>query len=177
LALRTQQVLAHESGVANTVDPLAGSFLIEHLTDEIERRAQEYLDRIEAMGGALAAIERGYLQAEIHEAAYQAQRRIEARQALVVGVNAYQSDEPMRLERLRVDPAIEQRQRQRLAEVRSRRDPAAVGALLGRLASAAEGTENLIPVILACVEADVTLGEICGRLRSLWGEYRPTTAV
>jgi methylmalonyl-CoA mutase, N-terminal domain len=177
LALRTQQILAHETGVANTVDPLAGAFLIEHLTDEIESRAAAYLETIDSMGGALAAIERGYMQAEIHEAAYRAQQDVESGRAIVVGVNAYDSREPLRLERLKVDPETEVRQREHLAQVRARRDSGRAEATLGRLSAAAEQDENLIPIIIACVEAEVTLGEICGRLRSLWGEYRPVTVV
>jgi methylmalonyl-CoA mutase, N-terminal domain len=177
LALRTQQILAHETGVANTVDPLAGAFLIEHLTDEIESRAASYLETIDSMGGALAAIERGYMQAEIQEAAYRAQQDVESGRAIVVGVNAYDSREPVRLERLKVDPAIEVQQRQHLAQLRARREADRVEAELARLSAAAEGNENLLPILIACVEADVTLGEICGRLRRIWGEYRPVTTV
>jgi methylmalonyl-CoA mutase, N-terminal domain len=177
LALRTQQILAHETGVANTVDPLAGAFLIEHLTDEIESRAGAYLETIDSMGGPLAAIERGYMQAEIHEAAYRAQQDVESGRAIVVGVNAYDSREPLRLERLKVDPEIEVQQREHLAQVRARRDSGRAEATLARLGAAAEQDENLLPIIIDCVEADVTLGEICGRLRRLWGEYRPVTVV
>jgi methylmalonyl-CoA mutase N-terminal domain/subunit len=177
LALRTQQILAHETGVANTVDPLAGAFLIEHLTDEIESRAAAYLETIDTMGGALAAIERGYMQAEIQEAAYRAQQDVESGRAIVVGVNAYDSREPVRLERLKVDPAIEGQQRQHLAQLRARREADRVEAELARLSAAADGNENLLPILIACVEADVTLGEICGRLRRIWGEYRPVTTV
>jgi methylmalonyl-CoA mutase N-terminal domain/subunit len=177
LALRTQQILAHETGVANTVDPLAGAFLIEHLTDEIESRAGAYLETIDSMGGPLAAIERGYMQAEIHEAAYRAQQDVESGRAIVVGVNAYDSREPLRLERLKVDPEIEVQQREHLAQVRAGRDSGRAEAALARLSAAAEKDENLLPIIIDCVEADVTLGEICDRLRRLWGEYRPVTVV
>jgi len=173
VALRTQQIIAHESGVADTIDPLAGSYLIEHLTDEIEARARQYLDRIDAMGGALAAIERGYIQAEIHESAYRAQQAIERGQATVVGVNRFQTDEPVRLEVLRVDPTVEARQRRRLAEVRARRDASRVASVMDRLRRAAEGDENLVGVFVEAVEAEVTLGEICAMLRRVWGEYRP----
>jgi len=172
VALRTQQVLAHESGVADTIDPLAGSYLIEHLTDEIERQARDYLDRIEAMGGALAAIERGFMQHEIHEAAYQTQRAIERGEALVVGVNSFQVEEPVRLEAQQVDPNIEAGQRQRLAAVRARRDVGRAASLLALLREAAADETNLVTVLVECVEADVTLGEICGALRQVWGEYR-----
>src|SRR3990172_1231401 len=172
VALRTQQVLAHESGVADTIDPLAGSYLIETLTNEIERQARDYLDRIQAMGGALAAIERGFMQQEIHEAAYQTQRAIERGEALVVGVNSFQVEEPVRLEAQQVDPNIEAGQRQRLAAVRARRDVGRAASLLALLREAAADETNLVTVLVECVDADVTLGEICGALRQVWGEYR-----
>jgi methylmalonyl-CoA mutase N-terminal domain/subunit len=172
VALRTQQILAHESGAADTVDPLAGSYAVEALTDEIERRAEDYLEKIDSLGGAIAAIERGFIQAEIQEAAYRAQKAVEEREQVVVGMNEFVSGEPPELETLQVDPAIEQRQKDRLQALRSRRDGSRASALLGGLASAAQGSENLMPVILECVENDLTLGEICGALRDLWGEYR-----
>jgi len=175
VALRTQQILAHESGVAATVDPLAGSYLLEHLTDEIERRAEEYLARIAALGGALNAIEHGFLQNEIHEAAYAAQRAVETGHKVVVGVNRYQTRSPISIERLRADPSIEEAQRQHLAQIRARRDPARVANMLGALASSAHGRENLMPTLIECVEQQVTLGEICGTLRSVWGAYRPAS--
>jgi len=175
LALRTQQILAYESGVANTVDPLAGSYAIEALTDEIESEAGRYLDQIEAAGGALAAVESGFMQREIQQAAYRAQQAIEANEALVIGLNSYRSELDPPLERLRVDPAIESTARQRLAELRSRRDAAAVQAALGALRSAASGETNLMPPLLVAVSARATLGEICGTLRELWGEYRPSS--
>jgi len=177
LALRTQQILAHEAGVADTVDPLAGSYAIEALTDELEAAARDYLDKIEAMGGALQAVESGYIQREIQEAAYQAHLALERNEALVVGVNAYQSEEAQSVDVLRVDPAIGQEQQAHLAEVRARRDPRRVEALLGELGEAAEGSDNLMPHFIECVEADVTLGEICGRLRQIWGEYRPAVTI
>ncbi len=173
VALRTQQIIAHESGVADSVDPLAGSYLIEHLTDEIERQAVEYLRKIDELGGALAAIEQGYIQGEIQEAAYRYQRAIEAGEETVVGVNAFQVDERLELERLKVDPAIEEGQRSRLAELRQRRDAPRVSELLAQLESAARGSENLLPLFVTCVENDITLGEICGLLRQVWGEYQP----
>lgn len=172
VALRTQQILAHESGVADSVDPLAGSYLIETLTDEIEARAKSYLGQIEDLGGALAAIENGYIQGEIHQAAYQAQMQIEQEDAIVVGVNAFQSDEPLRMERLRVDPEIEAEQRARLEQLRARRQECEATDRLEKLEQAAEGDENLMPHFIACVQADVTLGEICQRLREVWGEYQ-----
>ncbi len=173
VALRTQQILANESGVADTVDPLAGSYAVEALTDEIERRAEEYLSKIDALGGAIAAIERGYVQAEIQEAAYRAQKAVEDREQIVIGVNEYTDREQPDLETLQVDPAIEQRQKDRLQAIRARRDPSRSAELLGRLSTAAKGSDNLMPVILECVEAELTLGEICGVLRDIWGEYRP----
>jgi methylmalonyl-CoA mutase N-terminal domain/subunit len=175
VALRTQQVIAYESGVADSIDPLAGSYLIENLTDEIEKRAQAYIDKIDAMGGALKAIEEGYVQAEIQEAAYRFQQAVERGEEIVVGLNAFHIDEQMELERLKVDPAIEQAQRARLADLRARRDEVRVSELLGQLEMAARGTENLMPVFIACVENDITLGEICRVLRDLWGEYQSPT--
>jgi methylmalonyl-CoA mutase N-terminal domain/subunit len=172
VALRTQQILAHESGVADTVDPLAGSYAVEALTDEIERRAEEYLRKIDSLGGAIAAIERGYVQAEIQEAAYRAQKAVEDREQIVIGVNEYADREQPDLETLHVDPAVEQRQKDRLQAVRARRDPSRAAGLLGTLAAAAKGSENLMPILLECVEGDLTLGEICGVMRDIWGEYR-----
>lgn len=177
VALRTQQIIAHESGVADTIDPLAGSYQIEHMTDEIEQRAQDYLDKIDDLGGALAAIETGYIQREIHDAAYQCQQEIERGDTTVVGVNTFQSDAPMTLERLVVDPAIEITQRQRLADIRRLRDQQRADDLLDQLTHAAVGDENLMPLFIVCVEAQLTLGEICDRLREVWGEYEPPVTI
>jgi methylmalonyl-CoA mutase, N-terminal domain len=173
VALRTQQVIAYESGVADTIDPLAGSYVIEYLTDEVERRAGEYIQRIDDIGGALAAIEQGYIQDEIQNAAYAFQQALERNEETVVGVNAFQVDEQVELERLKVDPAIEQDQRLRLSELRARRNAPRAAELLAQLESAARTGDNLMPVMIACVENDLTLGEICGVLRGLWGEYQP----
>ena len=173
VALRTQQILASESGVADTVDPLAGSYAVEALTDEIERRAEEYLRKIDELGGAIAAIEHGFIQAEIQEAAYRAQKAVEDREQIVIGVNEYADRAQPDLETLHVDPAVEQRQKDRLQAVRARRDPSRAAELLGRLSTAARGSENLMPVLLECVEGNLTLGEICGVMREIWGEYRP----
>jgi methylmalonyl-CoA mutase N-terminal domain/subunit len=173
VALRTQQIIAHESGVADSIDPLAGAYLIEHLTDEIENRANAYLRKIDDMGGALPAIERGYIQGEIQTVAYEAQMAVERGDEVVVGVNAFQVQESVDLERLKVDPEIEVQQKARLAELRSRRDAEKVSALLARLESAAVGSENLLPLFIECVENDITLGEICHVLRRAWGEYQP----
>jgi methylmalonyl-CoA mutase N-terminal domain/subunit len=178
IALRTQQVIASESGVADTVDPLAGSYLIEHLTDEIERRAGDYIHKIDGMGGAMAAIERGYVQQEIADAAYRHQQAVECGEQIVVGVNKFAvEEETTQLARLVVDPTIEAQQRERLSALRSRRDDERVSALLSRIESAAQGDENLMPLFVEAVENDVTLGEICGILRKVWGEYRPVMRV
>ena len=177
VALRTQQIIAHESGVADTIDPLAGSYLIEYLTDEIERRAFEYIDRIDKMGGALAAIDQGFIQGEIHEAAFRYQKAVENKEEILVGVNAFRIEEERELERLEVDPAIEEAQRSRLAAIRQRRDPTRTNELLNRLERAALGTENLMPLFITSVENDITLGEICGVLRRRWGVYQPPAAV
>jgi methylmalonyl-CoA mutase N-terminal domain/subunit len=177
VALRSQQIIAHEAGVANTVDPVAGSYAIEELTDTLELKAQEYLDRIADLGGALKAIESGFIQREIHEAAYQTQKRIEAGEQTVVGVNAYRSDTATKLETLRVDPAIENRQRERLRQLRQGRDRSLVRTRLSEIAAAAKGDDNLMPLFIAAVEDQATLGEICGQLRSVWGEYRPPSTL
>lgn len=177
IALRTQQVIAYESGVADTVDPLAGSYAIEELTTEIERRAVAYIGKIDAAGGMLRAIETGYVQREIQEAAYAYQRAIESNDAIVVGLNRFQTEEETSLPTLRVDPAIEQAQIERLRAVRERRDSEAAESALVQLDEAANGTENILPRILNCVEAYVTVGEISHRLRRIWGEYRESVTV
>ncbi len=174
VALRTQQVIAHESGVADSIDPLAGSFLIENLTDEIEHQALEYLQKIDDMGGALSAIEQGYIQGEIQEAAYQYQQAVESQEQIVVGVNQFESQEDIELERLSVDPSIEFNQRERLAKLRAGRDGQRVNDLLSQLENAAKSNDNLLPIFVECVENDLTLGEICNVLRGVWGEYQPT---
>jgi len=177
LALRTQQVVAHESGVADTVDPLAGSYAVESLTSEVEARALDYIEKIDAMGGMLRAIETGYVQREIQEAAYQYQRAVERKEALVVGVNSFRVEEEPPVPVLRIDPAVESAQVERLRALRERRDGARVEATLARLEEAARGTENLLPRILACVEAYATVGELSHRLRRVWGEYREALTV
>jgi methylmalonyl-CoA mutase N-terminal domain/subunit len=180
VALRTQQIIAYESGVADSIDPLAGSYLIEHLTDEIEEGASDYIAKIDGMGGALQSIERGYMQNEIQNAAYAAQQAIEKKEQIVVGVNQFQVDEELTLERLSVDPAIEAAARERLKSLRETRDGRRVTELLSRLENMARGTPalsraegwNLIPLFIECVENDITLGEICNTLRGVWGEYQ-----
>jgi len=173
VALRTQQIIAFESGVAETIDPLAGSYIIEHLTDEIERQVQDYIRKIDEMGGALAAVASGYIQREIQEAAYRTQQEIESDEMIVVGVNAFHTDLSVNLKRVEFNPVVENTQRQRLEQVRRRRDPKHIADLLARLSQAAEGDENMMPLFIECVEADLTLGEICRRLREVWGEYQP----
>ena len=171
VALRTQQIIAYESGVADSVDPLAGSYLIEYLTDEIEKGASDYIAKIDDMGGALQAIEKGFMQNEIQNAAYAAQQAIEKKEQIVVGVNQFTVDEERTLERLSVDPAIEAAARERLKALRENRDQNVTEQLLEKLKFAAQGTENLMPLFVECVENDITLGEICNTLREVWGEY------
>jgi methylmalonyl-CoA mutase N-terminal domain/subunit len=177
IALRTQQIIAYESGVADTIDPLAGSYVIEYLTDEITRLAGAYIQKVDDLGGALAAIESGYLQNEIQDAAYQYQKAIESKKQVVVGVNQFQTAETLQLERLKVDPSIEQNQRAQLAELRQQRDAARVAELLGQLESTARSTENLMPILITCMENDLTLGEVCGVLRRVWGEYQSSSLI
>ena len=177
VALRTQQIIAHETGAADTIDPLAGSYLIEYLTDEIQRRAGVYIEQIDAFGGALAAIDRGFVQNEIQSAAYNYQQTVENGDEILVGVNAFQVDEEIELEQLKVDLAVEVSQRARLEALRADRDAGRVGELLGHLETNARTKENLMPVFIECVENGVTLGEICGLLRGLWGEYEPPTGI
>src|ERR1044071_9148475 len=177
LALRTQQVVAFESGVADTVDPLAGSFAVEQLTNEIEARALDYLQKIDAMGGMLHAIEIGYVQREIQEAAYQFQRAVETDDAVVVGVNRFRSEDRTEVPTLRIDPEVERAQVERVRSVRARRDAQAWETALAKLEEAARGTGNVLPHILECVEAFATVGEISNRLRGVWGEYRESVTV
>ena len=171
-ALRTQQVLAHESGVANTVDPVAGSWAIESMTDALERDARAILARIDRLGGTLAAIESGTIQREIQDAAYESQRAVEAGARIVVGVNRYANDERPAPDVHTIDPAIESRQVERVRAVRAGRDAARTGAALDDVGRAARDGSNLVPVVIAAVEAHATLGEIADALRSVFGEYR-----
>ncbi|MCD4739012.1 MAG: methylmalonyl-CoA mutase family protein [Anaerolineae bacterium] len=179
LALRTQQLIAYESGVADTVDPLAGSYQIEQLTNEIERRAFEYIDAIDELGGAAQAVELGYMQSEIAEAAYRAQRAVERGTQVIVGVNKFQQEaEGIDLEQLQVDPAIEENQRRQLAAVRAARDSERAAAALSRIEEAARTEQvSLMPLFINAVRADCTLGEICGVLRDIWGEYQPKVVI
>ena len=177
LALRTQQIIAHESGVADTPDPLAGSYYIETLTDQLEKAAQDYLDQIDAMGGALAAIEAGFPQRQIQEAAYRVQREVEAGERIVVGVNRFRDDEVHTPELQRIDPKAEREQVQRVQRVRAERDPAAWSGAMERLGNAADTTDNLLPPIIDAVKAHATLGEISDRLRVGFGEHRELITV
>jgi methylmalonyl-CoA mutase N-terminal domain/subunit len=173
IALRTQQIIAHESGVTAAADPLAGSYLVEWLTNEIETRARKYLGQIETMGGALRAIELGFFQQEIGRRAWEHQQAIERGDKIIVGVNAYQTPEASEMKLLRVDPAVREEQIARLRALRQRRDNARVGELRQQLETAAAGKENLMPYIITCVENLVTLGEISDSLRKVFGVYKP----
>ncbi len=177
LALRTQQVIAHESGVCDTVDPLGGSYFVEALTTEIERGARAYLERIAALGGAVRAIERGFQQREIHEAAYAWQRRVESGEETVVGVNRFTEEDGERPPVLRVDEAQRERAVDRLRAWRAGRDGAATAAALDAVERAAAGDDNVVPHVLAAVERHATLGEISDRLRKVFGVYRETFAL
>jgi methylmalonyl-CoA mutase, N-terminal domain len=174
LALRTQQVIAHETGVVNTADPLGGSYYLEQLTTELERQANEYFDRIEQLGGVIAAIEENFFQREIAEASFRYQSEVEAEQRVIVGVNRYQLDEEQQLEILRIDPALEQKQIERVQAVRARRDSAAVESALAELKRAAEGDTNLMEPIMAASRVFTTMGEMCEALRDVWGIWRET---
>jgi methylmalonyl-CoA mutase N-terminal domain/subunit len=172
IALRTQQIIAHESGVANTVDPFAGSYHIEKLTNEIEAGVRDLLTRIDAMGGTLAAIEAGYIQRQIQDSAYKAQLAIDAGEAVVVGVNRYTTDEPDRIDVFSLAAELEQQQRGRVQAIRARRDQSRWKAAIEGVAHAAAGTDNLVPAIVAAVEADATVGEIADAMRGVFGEFK-----
>jgi methylmalonyl-CoA mutase N-terminal domain/subunit len=172
LALRTQQVLAYESGVADGVDPLAGSYLVESLTNTIEEEARGYIERIDSLGGALAAIEQGFPQREIQESSYRYQKDIEGGKRSVVGVNKFVSPYPKMTGLLRLDPEVAKRQRERLAQVKRERDSERVSIALKRLEEVARGTDNTMPPFLDCVEAYATIGEMCDVLRGVFGEQK-----
>jgi methylmalonyl-CoA mutase N-terminal domain/subunit len=173
LALRTQQIIAHESGVADVVDPLGGAYAIEHLTDELESRADQYLRRIDELGGMVEAIRKGFPQQEIQDASYQAQRALESKESIVVGVNEFVTEEPPPADLLRVDQSVQERQAERLKQLRSeRRNEATRRALAAIRAAAKSEGENLIPLLLDAVKVDATLGEISDALREVFGEHR-----
>jgi methylmalonyl-CoA mutase N-terminal domain/subunit len=177
IALRTQQLIAYESGVTDTVDPLAGSYYVEELTREIEERVEGYIKKIDEMGGAPAAIEKGYIQREIQDSAYHYQREIEKEERVVVGVNRFQAAEEKPTNLLRVDPAVRISQIDKLKKLKSERDEGTVKENLAQLKQAAEGSENLMPPILDAVKAYATLGEICDVMREVYGEYQQVTTV
>jgi methylmalonyl-CoA mutase N-terminal domain/subunit len=177
LALRTQQILAYESGVTETPDPLAGSYYVESLTNGLEAAANDYLKEIEALGGTLAAIESGYQQRQIQESSYQVQRAIESGSKVVVGVNKFRDEETSTPPIQRIDPEGERRQVARVQKIRAERDAAQWAASLARLEEAARGDENLMPPIIDAVKAYATVGEICDRLRGVWGEHRELITV
>jgi methylmalonyl-CoA mutase N-terminal domain/subunit len=174
VALRTQQIIAHESGVAETPDPLGGSYYVEFLTDEIEERARKYIERIDGMGGAVVAIEKGFMQREITESAFSYQKEVEAKKRTVVGVNDFQSEEEVPMKLLQIDPTIEKKLVEQLKRVKKQRNEAKTQKALGSLQRAAERENvNLTPLILEAVKEYATLGEICGTLREVFGEYKP----
>jgi methylmalonyl-CoA mutase, N-terminal domain len=176
LALRTQQVLAYETDVTTTVDPFAGSYVVESMTDELEAAALALMRQIEDRGGAVRAIEQGFQKGEIERSAYGIAREIESGERVIVGVNRFQSEEEEPYEPLRVDPAIEQQQRERLARLRDERDAAAVTGALAALRKAAEGTDNVLPPMKDALRARATVGEVCDALRDVWGTYTPAKA-
>ncbi|MBM4330856.1 MAG: methylmalonyl-CoA mutase [Deltaproteobacteria bacterium] len=177
LSLRTQQIIAHESGVTDTVDPLGGSYYIENLTDEIEKRAGDYIAKIDQVGGAVAAIEKGYIQQEVQESSYRYQKEIESAKKILVGVNKFQVKEPPVKGLLKVDPRVRKVQVKRLEELRGSREPKRVAASLEEMKKIAQGQGNLMMPILECVRAYCTLGEICDVLRGVFGEYEPIVTV
>jgi methylmalonyl-CoA mutase N-terminal domain/subunit len=175
IALRTQQVLAHETGVASTIDPLGGSYYVEELTNRLEAEAYDYFDRISKLGGVIPAIKENFFQREIAEASFRFQREVEARHRVIVGVNRYEEPEDEGIELLHIDPAFEQKQVERVTGLRSRRDSAAVEQALARLKrDAADENTNLMPAIIDASKAYATMGEMCEALRDVWGVWRET---
>jgi methylmalonyl-CoA mutase N-terminal domain/subunit len=177
IALRTQQVLQHEAGTTATADPLGGSFYIESLTDDLERRAWELIERVDGLGGAVDAVEQGFVQGEIEEAAFRWQQQVESGERPIVGVNAYVAESEQPIELQQIDPEAERRQLERTAKVRAERNAAEADAALARVQEAARGTENLLVPMRHALHARCTVGEICGVLRAEWGEHdRPRSA-
>jgi methylmalonyl-CoA mutase, N-terminal domain len=172
IALRTQQLIAYETGVADIIDPLAGSYAVEALTLEIEKKATEYIQKIEDMGGAIKAIESGYMQGEIADSAYQYQKEIETKKRIIVGINQFQIEEEPLRNILRIKPEMERYQKEKLSKVKHERNNAKVKETLATLKKAAIGTENLVPPILEAVKAYASLGEISDTLREVFGEHR-----
>lgn len=177
IALRTQQIIGYESGVADTIDPLAGSYYVENMTNRLEKEAVDYINKIDDMGGAVKAIEQGYIQREIQDSSYNAQQEIEAERRVIVGVNKFQVEENNKSEIMKVDPAVGESQARRLKELREKRNNQEVQERLSELRRIANTDENLIPAIYQAVKAYATLGEICNVLRDVYGEYRPTEIV
>jgi methylmalonyl-CoA mutase N-terminal domain/subunit len=177
IALRTQQIIASESGVANTIDPVAGSYCIESLTTQIERQVQAYFDRIEKLGGMLRAIERGWVQQEIQNAAYDYQRAVDTGEATVVGVNRFTREDDPPIPTQHIDEALERKQVDRLRALRARRDPGPWQQSLNRIRDHARSGANLMPAILEAVESYATVGEIASTLREVFGEYRETVTI
>lgn len=172
VALRTQQIIAHESGATNTIDPLAGSYYIEALTCEMEEKAMEYIQKVDDMGGAIVAIEKGFFQKEIADSAYKHQREVDEKKRTIVGVNDYKIEEECPIELLRVDPKAEKEQVASLQRMKRERDKRKVDAVLDKLRSVAEKDENLMPTIIEAVKVYASLGEICEVLRQVYGEYK-----
>ena len=172
IALRTQQIVARESGVTETIDPLAGSYYVESLTNKLEQNALEYISKIDSLGGAPKAIERGYIQKEIQDSAYTYQRQIESEERIVVGMNKFQIKEPKPTGLLKVDPAVGELQKQKLIKLRENRDNKLVSQKLADLKKAAQGDDNLMVPIKDAVKVYATLGEICDVLREVFGEYQ-----
>ena len=176
VALRTQQIIAYESGVADTVDPVGGSYYVEYLTNEIEEKAAKYIEQIDAMGGAVAAIEKGFMQREITESAYRHQKEVENKKRIIVGVNEFATEEETPIRILQIDPQIEKKLAQRLQQMKRQRNKAKVDEALGKLRVVAESeNENLMPFVVQAVKEYATLGEICGVLREVFGEYKPSS--
>ncbi|HID94417.1 MAG TPA: methylmalonyl-CoA mutase, partial [bacterium (Candidatus Stahlbacteria)] len=172
LALRTQQIIAYETGVPNTIDPLGGSYYVEALTDKMEEKAYEYFDKIEAFGGVIPAIEKGFFQREIANAAYRYQKQIEEKEKIIVGVNEFVEEQEPEIEILKIEPDVEKQQIARLKEVRKERNTSKVKEALRNLRSAATNGDNLMPRFLECVRAYATIGEMIDTLREEFGEYR-----
>jgi methylmalonyl-CoA mutase, N-terminal domain len=177
IALRTQQIIAYESGAPQTIDPLAGSYYIETLTNEIEQRAAEYLGKIEVLGGMLKAIERGFVQQEIQNAAYEYQQKVDIQEAIVVGVNRFEVEEETPIPIQRIDPALEQKQVERVRSLRAGRNARAWKEALAGVEEAARSGANVMPRILAAVEACATVGEISDAMRQVFGEYRESVVI
>jgi len=171
IALRTQQIIAHETGVADTVDPLAGSYYVEYLTHQIEKGAQSYIDKIEKMGGSVKAIEKGYIQEEIAREAYKKQKEVEKKERIIVGVNDYKLEEKEKCEIMKVNPEVQQKQIERLHKVKRERDNKKVEQVLSKVREVATSNENIVPIMIEAVKTYATIGEICGVLREVFGEY------